>query len=160
MGLAVPVTFLKFSRNFEREADFLGVQYLYSAGYDPLGMVQFFERIQANKKKKEKGGIAAAFRSHPLTKDRIKRVQKTIDELLAEKPEYAMTSSEFVNVREKVLALGNRTRRESKDPNRPTLKRRAPSGTIDPSEDDSERKENDDDDRPVLKRRPSSALTD
>ena len=156
-GLAVPVTFLKFSRNFEREADFLGVQYLYKAGYDPLGMVQFFERIQAQKKKKEKGGIAAAFRSHPLTKDRIKRVQKTIDELLAEKPEYAMTSSEFVQVRDKVLALGNRASRESKDPNRPTLKRRAPGGTIDPSEDDPQRDEND---RPVLKRRPSSAITD
>ena len=160
-GLAVPVTFLKFSRNFERDADFLGVQYLYKAGYDPLGMVQFFERIKAQKKKKEKGGIAAAFRSHPLTKDRIKRVQKTIDELLAEKPEYAITSSEFVEVREKVLALGNRTRRESKDPNRPTLKRRAPSGTIDPSEDDSQPNEGgDDDDRPVLKRHPSSAITD
>ncbi len=160
-GFAVPVAFLKFSRNFEREADFLGVQYLYKAGYDPLGMVQFFERIKAQKKKKEKGGISAAFRSHPLTKDRIKRVQKTIEELLPDKSEYAMTSSEFVEVRDKVLALGNRTRRESRDPNRPTLKRRAPSGTIDPSEDNPERDESDEDDRPVLKRRPSSsAITD
>ncbi len=45
-GLAIPMGFLTFTRAFEREADFLGLQYLYKAGYDPTSFVDFFEKLQ------------------------------------------------------------------------------------------------------------------
>jgi predicted Zn-dependent protease len=156
-GLAVPLTFLKFSRSFEKEADFLGVQYLYAAGYDPTSMVQFFERLKAQEKKKP-SSIAKVFRSHPLTKDRIKLVQKSIDEILPDKPQYAVSTSEFQDVKDRLAMLQNRRRDPAEDPNRPTL-RRTPSdgeGTIEPEGAPGEEEDND---RPVLKRRDPDTLT-
>ncbi len=155
-GLAVPLTFLKFSRGFEKEADFLGVQYLYKSGYDPQAMIQFFERIKAQEKKKT-GKIAAAFSSHPLTKKRIKLVQKEIDELLPDRPQYAVSSSEFDEVKAQLAALQN-VRRESEDPNRPTLRRKPADGTISP-EDRQDTGDEKEDDRPTLKRRSGENLT-
>ena len=153
-GLAIPLTFLKFSRNFEREADFLGVQYLYKTGYDPAAMIQFFERLKAQKKKKtSKSMIAKVFKSHPLTEDRIKRIQKVIDELLPDRSEYAVNTSEFDTVKAQLTQLQAGHRRKELDPDRPTLKRKPPSGTI-PSEDDgSPEGEEGEDERPTLKRR-------
>ncbi len=155
-NFAVPLTMLKFSREFEKEADFLGVQYMYKAGYDPTAMVQFFERLQAMKKK-NKSAIAQAFSSHPLTKNRIKAVQKTIDELLPEQPEYAVTNSEFAAVKAKLEKLNARRKPVSNDPNRPTLKRRSSDEPILP-EDVDQGSDEDEDDRPILRRR-TPALT-
>jgi predicted Zn-dependent protease len=156
-GLAVPLTFLKFSRGFEKEADFLGVQYLYASGYDPTAMVQFFERLKAQEKKKSSGGIAKVFRSHPMTQDRIKVVQQTIDEILPGKPEYAVSTSEFDQVKERLAALKNRRRDIQNDPDRPTLRRSPAGGTIDPEGVPSGEEE--DDERPELKRRAPDSLT-
>ncbi len=156
-GLAIPLTFLKFSRGFEKEADFLGVQYLYAAGYDPTAMVQFFERLKAQEKKKP-SSIGKIFRSHPLTKDRIKIVQKSIDEILPSKPQYAVSTSEFDEVKDRLAMLHNRRRDPAEDPNRPTLRRKPGDGegTIEPEGAPGEQK---DDDRPVLKRREPDTLT-
>src|SRR6266404_5215366 len=63
-GLAVPLGFLNFSRAFEREADYLGLQYLYKAGYDPTSFVDFFEKIQSQEKKKP-GTLSKVFSTHP-----------------------------------------------------------------------------------------------
>src|SRR5947208_9669902 len=52
VGIGVPLGFLKFSRGFETEADYLGVEYLYKAGYDPQAFTAFFEKVQALEKKK------------------------------------------------------------------------------------------------------------
>jgi predicted Zn-dependent protease len=157
-SLAVPMTFLKFSRNFEREADFLGVQYMWKAGYDPTAMVTFFERLQAQKKKKGGGGIAKVFSSHPLTEDRIERTQEAIAEILPERPQYAYNTSEFAEAKTRLEKLMSTSRKESEDPNRPTLRRKPSEGTIDPGESGKPSGDEDEDERPTLKRRPSSEL--
>lgn len=92
LGLAVPLTFLKFNRNAEREADFLGLQYSYRAGYDPVALVHFLERLkQADRESR----LASVFSSHPMTKDRIQRAQKGIAEVLSPRKEYVVSTSRF-----------------------------------------------------------------
>src|SRR5882672_813253 len=93
-GLAIPMGFLTFSRGFEREADYLGLQYLYKSGYDPTSFVDFFEKIQSLEKKKP-GSVSKVFSTHPMTDDRIKAAQEEIQKVLAPKPEYVVTTSEF-----------------------------------------------------------------
>ena len=147
-NFAIPMTMLKFSRNFEKDADFLGVQYMYKAGYDPASMVQFFERLKA-KQKKNKNAVAKAFSTHPLTKDRIKLLQKTIDELLPDQPEYAVTSSEFQAVKDRLASLRARRKPTQGDPNRPTLKRSTQTEPVLPGDGDDDAE----DERPALTRR-------
>src|SRR5215472_9319419 len=74
-GLAIPLSFLKFSRGMESEADRLGAQYLWASGYDPNAMISFFEKLQAREKNKP-GTMAKVFSTHPMTGDRITEVQK------------------------------------------------------------------------------------
>lgn len=103
-NVALPLTFLKFSRTFEKKADFLGMQYLYKAGYDPLAMVSFFERLSAEERSGRRS-IPAFFRSHPLSSKRVKLVQKAIDELLPARPQYAVSNSEFEAVKARIAEL-------------------------------------------------------
>src|SRR5438067_4635225 len=93
-GLAIPLGFLTFSRGFESEADYLGLQYLYKSGYDPTAFVDFFEKIQSKEKKKP-GTMSKIFSTHPMSDDRIKSAQKNISEILKSKPEYVLNTSEF-----------------------------------------------------------------
>src|SRR5581483_4115610 len=86
-GLALPMTFMKFSRNFESEADYLGLQYMYKTGYDPQALVSFFEKVQAQEKKKP-GTLAKAFSSHPQTPDRISKSEEEINQILPAKAQY------------------------------------------------------------------------
>jgi len=155
-SILVPVTFLRFSRAFESEADMLGLQYLYKAGYDPTSFVDFFEKIQSLEKKKP-GTMNKIFSSHPMTDDRIKEAQKNIEEMLKAKPEYVVTTSEFSDVKTRLSAMHNRRKLDDKDDNRPHLKRTPGSGTgpIEGDKDKSKGKE-DEDERPTLKRRPSA----
>src|SRR5205814_2883763 len=98
MNFLIPMTFLKFSRDAEREADFLGLQYMYKAGYDPNSYVTFFERIQSDEKRRP-GTIGKAFSTHPPTQDRIENTQKEIAKILPARQEYIVTSSEFDSVK-------------------------------------------------------------
>src|ERR1044071_9552619 len=152
-GLAIPLGFLTFSRGFEKEADFLGLQYLYKTGYDPNAFVDFFEKIQSMEKKKP-GSISKVFSTHPMTDDRISSAQSEIGKILKTKPEYVVNTSEFNDVKGRLMAMHNRRKVDTKeDSSRPRL-RRAPGsgGTID--DDNPEQKQKpDQDERPTLKRR-------
>jgi beta-barrel assembly-enhancing protease len=155
-SILVPLGFLSFSRGFESEADMLGLQYLYKAGYDPTSFVDFFEKIQSDEKKKP-GTMAKVFSSHPPTDDRIKTAQKNIQEILQAKPEYVVTTSEFNDVKSRLNAMHNRRKVDDKDANKPRL-RKGPGGSTTPIDGDSKDKKeggSDEDERPTLKRRPA-----
>jgi predicted Zn-dependent protease len=150
-SVLVPLGFLTFSRGFEREADFLGLQYMYKAGYDPTAFVDFFEKLQSDEKKKP-GTIQKAFSSHPPVGDRIEDSQKNIQDILKAKPEYVVTTSEFNDVKLRLASMMNRRKGdEKKDPGKPTL-RKPGSGRVD-SEGNEKPKADDEDERPTLKRR-------
>jgi len=142
--LGIPVAFLSFSRAFEAEADMLGLQYLYKAGYDPIALVDIFERLQSLQMKKPTVKLLS---SHPPNQDRIEATQKNIQAYLKPKPEYVVNTSEFNDVKLRVIALRSYRKIDGADSDRPTL-RRAP-GT--PDDGDKNQKDNPDD-RPTLKR--------
>jgi len=147
-GLALPLTFMKFQRNFEAEADFLGLQYMYKTGYDPQAFISFFEKIQAKEKKKP-GSLAKAFASHPQTPDRIEESQKEIATILPAKAQYMVSTSEFDDVKSRLATIENRHKViEEKDGNRPSLRRTSTSDKTSTTD-----KSGTDDDRPTLKRR-------
>jgi predicted Zn-dependent protease len=146
MGLGIPLTFFKFSREFEAQADYLGIQYMYRAGYDPSAFVSFFEKIQAMEKKKP-GTLSKAFATHPQTPDRIEKSQDEIRKILPAKQQYVVTTSEFDEVKARLAAIENKHKViDPKDSNKPSLRRT--SNTSDTSNDGKS-----DDDRPTLKRR-------
>ena len=149
MGLGIPLTFLHFSRGFEAEADYLGIEYMYRSGYDPSAFVSFFEKIQAMEKKKP-GTLSKAFDTHPQTPDRIEKSQDEIRKILPAKQQYVVTTSEFDEVKARLAAIENKHKLlDEKDANKPSLRRT--SNTSDKSDDSKK-----DDDRPTLKRRDDS----
>jgi predicted Zn-dependent protease len=147
-GLALPMTFLSFSRGFEQEADFLGLQYMYKTGYDPQAFVSFFEKLQAKEKKKP-GTLARAFSTHPQTPDRIEKSQEEIGKILPARPQYVVSTSEFDDVKSRLASIENRHKvLDEKEGSKPSLRR---TSTSDKSGKDD--KDKTDDDRPTLKRR-------
>ena len=139
INLALPVTFMKFSRNFESEADYLGVQYMYKTGYDPQAFISFFEKIEA-KDKKQPGTLAKVFASHPPTPERIARTQQEIKRILPTEPQYIVTTSEFDSIKARLASLQNRKKpSQNVDPDKPTLRRttadNSPSGTTQQPDD-------------------------
>src|SRR5262249_3135523 len=97
-GIGVPLTFLEFSRGFEAEADYFGLQYMYKAGYDPNAFVTIFEKLQALEKKKP-GTLAKAFSTHPQLPDRVQKSQEEIASVLPPRDQYITTTSEFNDVK-------------------------------------------------------------
>ena len=153
-GVALPLTFLNFSRAFEREADYLGLQYLYKAGYDPNSFVDFFEKIQSMETRNP-GSVSRAFSTHPMTNARIKLAQEEIQKILAPKPLYIVNTSEFNDVKKRLRSLHERRRVDpEQDSNRPQLRRR-PGAERGPSDENSggDQQKPDQDERPTLKRR-------
>jgi predicted Zn-dependent protease len=154
-SILVPIGFLKFSRGFESEADMLGLEYMYKAGYDPTAFVDFFEKIETLEKRKP-GTMAKVFSTHPPTDDRIKAAQKNIQQILVAKPEYVITTSEFNDVKNRMLAMHNRRKIDSpQDPNKPTLRKAAGSNAPIDADDDGKTPKADEDERPTLKKRPA-----
>jgi predicted Zn-dependent protease len=154
--IAVPLAFLKFTRNMEGEADTLGAQYAWAAGYDPQSLITFFEKLE--KKDKDKPGtLSKLFRSHPPTPDRITEVRALIARF-PERDEYVINTSEFNRVKGRLLSLTNAkviTADGSREagPKRPTLKRRKDGD--DQNQTQTTTGSGDPKDKPTLKRRDS-----
>ncbi len=136
----IPMTFLRFTRAYETEADMLGLQYAYKAGYDPTAAIDLFERL-LSLQKRNPGIIPRAFATHPMPADRIRQTQKNIAEMLADRPEFVVTTSEFNEVRERLRS--RYVEHKEDDSNGPRL-RKAPSA-VEPASDSDE--------RPTIKRR-------
>ena len=149
----IPISFLQFSQANEREADMLGLQYMYKTGYDPEAFVDFFEKIESLEKKKP-GTVSKLFSTHPPTDDRIVAAQKEIQTMLKERPEYVVTTSEFNDVKARLAMLHNKRKIDQKDPSRPQLRRAPGAGTT--STDGDGTSNGSGDDRPTLKRAPGS----
>jgi predicted Zn-dependent protease len=152
--LAIPITFLQFSRDFEAQADYLGVQYMYRAGYDPQAFISFFEKVQALEKRKP-GIVSKAFSDHPQTPDRILHSQEEIARILPARDEYTVTTSEA-----RLARIENKRRlTDSKDTKKPSLRRAGtgsdPNSTSSTSStgDSSSSSTTSADDKPTLHRR-------
>jgi len=150
-GLAMPMGFLKFTRSFESEADYLGIQYMYKAGYDPQALTAFFEKVKAMEKHKP-GSLAKAFDTHPQTPDRIEKTQQEINTLLPPLAEYKVDTSDFQDIKDRLSELENRHKLGGNgDGDRPTLRRASHSNA-----GDDGKSSDDDDQHPTLKRRTPS----
>jgi predicted Zn-dependent protease len=123
VNLAAPMAFMKFTREFETEADLLGIQYLWKAGYDPTAAVDLFEALESTEKR-QPGSVGKLFRTHPLTQDRIEKTQKNIDKLLPSRSEYVLNTSEYEDIRARVESLTPKTPVPDDTQNRPTLIRK------------------------------------
>jgi hypothetical protein len=145
--LAIPVTLLEFSREFESEADWLGLQYMYKAGYDPQAFIQFFEKIDALEKHKP-GAIAKVFADHPQTPDRIARSEEEIATIMPPRPDYVVTTSEFDDIKDRLARIENKRKLNDKsNGNQPTLRR------VGGTNNDPNSTSGTGDDRPTLGRR-------
>jgi beta-barrel assembly-enhancing protease len=154
-GLMMPATFMSFSRGFEAEADYLGLQYMYKTGYDPQAFISFFEKIEAKEKKKP-GAVAKVFASHPQTPDRIAKSQDEIEHVLPPRDQYVVNTSEFDDVKARLARIENKRKiNNEKKEGAPTLRR----ASTDHKEgngggsDSTQGQDQTADDRPTLKRR-------
>jgi len=145
-GLLVPMTFLKFSRGAEEEADRLGLQYMWAAGYDPTAMLSFFEKLKA-KEKKEPGTLAKVFSTHPTTTTRIGKARGLL-ERFPDREEYTLSTSEFSGIKQRLLSITNQKAVEGGGKTAPTLKRKP---TL---KRDSDGEPEADKEAPTLKRKP------
>jgi predicted Zn-dependent protease len=145
-NIALPLTYLKFSRGAEEEADYLGLQYMWAAGYDPTAMLTFFEKLKA-KEKKEPGTLAKVFSSHPTTGKRIDKA-RTLLVRFPGRDEYMISTSEFGAVKEKLFAITNAQKVVNGEKSgAPTLKRK-PARTDGEGDGDKQ--------PPTLKRKPEN----
>jgi predicted Zn-dependent protease len=144
VGLGIPAVFLHFTRQDESEADYLGVQYMYAAGYDPNGAISIFEKLQSLQRKKP-GTISQIFSTHPMDADRIQKTEKEIGKILPDKPEYVVNTSDYRDMRDRLLRLEGRRKGEDKD-GRPQLRVR-------PGSDPKTGEDTDKDGRPTIRRR-------
>jgi len=155
LNLAIPIGFLKFSRDNEREADFLGLQYMYKAGYDPNAFVSFFEKIEAEERR-HPGSIPKVFSTHPPTPERVQKAQEEITTILPTRDEYIVSTSEFDVVKARLNKIENRLKLDEKKSagDKPTLRTRTEQQKQDKADkQDAPTGDDSDPDRPVLKKR-------
>jgi predicted Zn-dependent protease len=133
-NVGVNAAFLRFSRKDESEADYLGVQYLYAAGYDPTGAISIFEKLESLERKKP-GTVARIFSTHPMDATRIEKTEQEIERILPSKTEYVVNTSEYRDIRERLINQQGlkkpaddgrpqlRVRQDSSEQERPTVRR-------------------------------------
>ena len=114
---------------------------MYAAGYDPTGAISIFEKLEALQKTKP-SAVARVLATHPMDSDRISRTEQEIQRILPAKPEYVVTTSEYTEMRERLIG---RDADKKKDDSRPVLRVRPGDGKVDDPDGQS-------DDRPTLKR--------
>jgi predicted Zn-dependent protease len=154
MQFAIPMAFLQFTRTDEKEADYLGLEYMYKAGYDPNAFVAFFEKV-ASDEKKQPGTIPKIFSTHPPTPDRIEASQKEIATILPQRAEYIVTTSEFDVVKHRLQLIEQNVKVNDKNPNKPSLRKKTAQTTApQPGDTSTTSDPNSDPDRPTLQRRP------
>ncbi len=142
-NFGVPVAFLKFTRSDEAEADYLGLQYLYKAGYDPNAYVAFFGKV-SEEERREPGSVPSIFMDHPPTPDRIIKAEEEIKTILPRRSQYLVTTSEFDDIRARLASITNR---RPAAPSGPSLERRKNAKPAPPGKDQG------DEQPPVLRRR-------
>ena len=138
----LPAMLMSFSRSDESEADFLGVQYMYAAGYDPNGTISILEKLESLQRTKP-GLMARVYSTHPMDSSRIDKTQQEIQRILHSKPEYVVSTSEYHDIRARLIA-NDRRKGDEKD-GRPRL--RVAPGSGKPDQQDTE------DGRPTIRRR-------
>jgi predicted Zn-dependent protease len=154
MQFAIPMAFLQFTRTDEAEADYLGLEYMYKAGYDPNAFVAFFEKV-ATDEKKQPGTIPKIFSTHPPTPERIKASQKEIATVLPQRADYIVTTSEFDVVKHRLQLIEANVKVNDKNPNKPSLRKKTAQTTApQPGDTSTTSDPNSDPDRPTLQRRP------
>jgi len=153
MQFAIPMAFLQFTRTDEKEADYLGLEYMYKAGYDPNAFVAFFEKVAADEKK-QPGTIPKIFSTHPPTPDRIEASQKEIATILPQRSEYIVTTSEFDVVKHRLQLIEQNVKVNDKNPNKPSLRKKTAQTTApQPGDTSTTSDPNTDPDRPTLQHR-------
>jgi predicted Zn-dependent protease len=148
LNYGVPLTFLKFSRSAEAEADFLGLQYMYKAGYDPNSYVTFFGKV-LQEERSSPGSVPKVFLDHPPTPERIVKSEQEIKEILPKRDQYLVSTSEFEDMKARLKTQITNLRKQEKPG--PTLQKRAAADSDTAAPD--QRKGQDKDEPPVLRRR-------
>jgi predicted Zn-dependent protease len=120
LNFGIPLAFLKFSRADEQQADFLGLQYMWKAGYDPRSYLAMFANIMQHERS-DPQSVPSVFMDHPPTKDRIIKAQEEIQTILPQRQQYLVSTSEFQNVQERLNSLLGRMKRNQGGKNQPTL---------------------------------------
>lgn len=120
-NFGIPAVFLHFTRKDESEADYLGVQYLYAAGYDPNGAISIFEKLESLEKKRP-GTVARIFSTHPMDAARIRKTEQEIGRILPAKAEYVVNTSEYTAIRQRILS--QEARKKAAEDGRPQMRTR------------------------------------
>ena len=148
----IPLAFLKFSRKDEQEADFLGLQYMYKAGYDPNAFVGFFGKVM-DEERRSPGSMAKVFADHPPTGDRIIASEEEIQKILPKKPEYLVSTSEFDDIKARLETVMTQHKRQQKSDSGPTLRKKDPGADKTSTDSGQQKTDSGDEQPPVLKRR-------
>jgi predicted Zn-dependent protease len=124
LNFGIPLAFLKFSRADEQQADFLGLQYMWKAGYDPKAYLAMFANI-IRQERKDPQSVPSVFMDHPPTKDRIIAAQEEIQTILPKRQQYLVSTSQFQSVQERLDSILSKMKMNG-GKNHPTLEGHPP----------------------------------
>jgi predicted Zn-dependent protease len=148
----VPLAFLKFSRKDEEEADFLGLQYMFKAGYDPNSYVGFFGKVM-DEERRSPGSMSTVFASHPPTGDRIIKSEQEIQQILPKRDQYLVSTSEFDDIKARLQTVISQHKKQRGDSGPTLRKRESADKTTSQTQPGQQKTDQGDDQPPVLKRR-------